>query len=112
MDQLNKKWDALILKLEKQFDDEMTLKGILYLIGVQELNMGIKRFKREEKQDVLHVAVCKILSPFGYYRFDKVDKDGWPHWIELKAIHNLSEAEQESLMKKAIITYLSPLFSL
>ena len=38
MEDLNKKWDALIKKLEKQFDDEMTLKGILYLIGIQELN--------------------------------------------------------------------------
>ena len=85
MDDLNKKWDALVLKIERQFDDEINLKAILYLIGVQELNMGIKRFGREEKVDILHVAVCKILTLFGYYKFDRVDEDGWPHWIELKA---------------------------
>ena len=107
MEDINKRWDALVLRLEKQFDDEMTLKGILYLIGVQELNMGIKRFGREEKLDILHVAVCKILTPFGFYKFDRIDKDGWPHYKELKAIKNLSENDQQKLIKEAIIKYLN-----
>ena len=38
MKDLEKKWEELIKRLEKQFDDEISLKGILYLIGVQELN--------------------------------------------------------------------------
>ena len=107
MEDLNKKWGELISKLEKQFDDEVTLKGLLYLIGVQELNFGIKRFEREEKINALHVATCKILCPFGYYKFDSIDEDGWPHFTELKAIKNLSENQQELLIKEAIIKYLN-----
>ena len=107
MDDLNKKWDALVLKIERQFDDEINLKAILYLIGVQELNMGIKRFGREEKVDILHVAVCKILTPFGFYKFDRVDKDGWPHWTELKALKNFDDEKQGLLMKEAIIKHLN-----
>ena len=86
MKELEKRWDALILKLENQFDDEMSLKGILYLIGVQELNFGVKRYDRDEKINVLHVAICKLLSNYGYYKFDSIDKDGWPHYIEIKAL--------------------------
>jgi len=104
---LDKKWSGLLEKLETQFDQEMTLKGILYLIGVQELNFGIKQYEREEKVNVLHVAICKILTPFGFYKFDRIDEDGWPHYIELKAVKNLSESQQELLMKEAIINYLS-----
>ena len=107
MHDLNKTWSTLIKKLELQFDSEMTLKGVLYLIGVQELNLGVKQFAREEKLDVLHVAVCKILAPYGYYRFDRLDKDGWPHYTELKAIKKLSNSKQEMLMKEAIINYLN-----
>ena len=107
MDDLNEKWDSLVLKIERQFDDEINLKAILYLIGVQELNMGIKRFGREEKVDILHVAVCKILTPFGFYKFDRVDEDGWPHWTELKALKNLDDAKQGLLMKEAIIKYFN-----
>ena len=107
MNDLDKKWSGLLEKLENQFDQEMTLKGILYLIGVQELNLGIKQYEREEKVNVLHVAICKILTPFGFYKFDRIDEDGWPHYIELKAIKNLSERQQELLMKEAVLKYLS-----
>ena len=107
MKELEKRWDALILKLENQFEDEMSLKGILYLIGVQELNFGVKRYDRDEKINVLHVAICKLLSNYGYYKFDSIDKDGWPHYIEIKALKNLSELEQQNLIKTAIINYLN-----
>ena len=107
MKDLEKKWGELIERLEKQFDDEMSLKGILYLIGVQELNFGVKRFGKEEKIDILHVATCKLLSNYGYYKFDHIDKEGWPHYVELRALQNLSEKEQQNLIKEAIINYLN-----
>ena len=107
MKDLDKKWARLIERLEIEFKQEITLKGVLYLIGVQELNLGIKKYKREEKVNVLHVAVCKILAPFGFYKFDKIDADGWPHYVELKAIKNLSEVDQELLMKQAVLKYLN-----
>ena len=107
MTDLDKKWNRLLEKIEAQFDQEITLKGVLYLIGVQELNLGIKQYEREEKVNVLHVAICKILTPFGFYKFDRIDEDGWPHYIELKAIKNLSDSQQEVLMKEAVIKCLS-----
>ncbi|MAJ90404.1 MAG: hypothetical protein CMD08_03920 [Flavobacteriales bacterium] len=107
MNSLEKKWANLMLRLEKQFNDEVSLKGVLYLIGIQELNFGVTDFSREEKINVLHVATCKLLSKYGYYKFDRVDKDGWPHYKELKAIKNLSEKEQQDLMKRAILSYLN-----
>ena len=107
MKSLDKKWEALIERLEKQFLDEVSLKGILYLIGIQELNFGLKQFNREEKINVLHVATCKLLSNYGYYKFDSIDKDGWPHYIEIKALQNLSEKDQENLIKKAILHYIN-----
>ena len=107
MKSLDKKWESLIERLEKQFLDEVSLKGVLYLIGIQELNFGLKKFNREEKINVLHVATCKLLSNYGYYKFDGVDKDGWPHYTEIKALQNLSEKDQENLIKKAIIHYIN-----
>lgn len=107
MNDLEKKWDDLVAKLEKKFDDEMSLKGILYLIGIQELNFGVKRFSKEEKVNVLHVATCKLLSMYGLYKFDSIDKDGWPHYTELKALKDLSNDDQQNLIKKAIISYIN-----
>ena len=107
MKEIDKKWGVLIKKMQKQFDEEISLKGILYLIGIQELNFGVKTFERHEKINVLHVATCKLLSKYGYYKFDCIDSEGWPHYIEIKALQNLSEKEQEMLIKKAIIEYIN-----
>ena len=107
MKDLEKNWDLLIARLEKQFDYDITLKGVLYLIGLQELNMPEKSFSKEEKVDVLHIATCKILSSFGYYRFNGVDVGGRPHNEKVRAIKNLSETDQEKLIKEGIIKYIS-----
>jgi hypothetical protein len=107
MDNIDKQWDVLISGLEKSFDEKLSLKVILYLIGVQELNLGKKNYTRDEKLSVLHVAVCKILSPYGYYKIEKIDEDGWPHFLEIKALKNLSEKDQDLLLKKAIINYFN-----
>ena len=107
MKDLDKKWSLLLQKLERQFSEDLPLKGILYLIGIQELGFGNRSFEREEKINVLHVATCKLLSRYGYYKYDHIDTDGWPHYIELKALKNLSEKDQEILIKPAIIEYLS-----
>ena len=106
MNDLEEKWKMVLLKVEKQFGDKISLKGILYLIGLQELNLGSKDFNRDEKINVLHVATCRLLSVYGYYRFDFIDKDGWPHYKELKPLQNLSDKDQLYLIKEAIIKYL------
>jgi len=70
MNDLNKKWDIVLLKLQKDIAEDIDLKGILFLIGVQELQKGIQTFTKEEKQDILHLAVCKLLAPYGYFKFE------------------------------------------
>lgn len=100
-------WDALVSRLEKQFNSELSLKGILYLIGIQEVNQGIKSFDKEEKVNILHVAICKLLIPYGYFSFEKIDPDGWPHYRELKPLKSLSDSEQKSLIKKAILNFFN-----
>ena len=107
MNNLEERWGVVVKKLEEKFNDEVSLKGVLYLIGIQELNFGIKKFERDEKINVLHVATCKLLSKYGYYKFDSIDKDGWPHYIEIKALKNLSKSAQEKLLKEAIVNYLN-----
>jgi hypothetical protein len=105
MKDLEKRWRELVEKLQKNFDEVLTLKSILFLIGVQELGQGIRDFDKEEKTYLLHIATCKLLSPFGYYKFKEVDEDGWPHFEELKDLENLSPSDQKILMKKSIIKY-------
>ena len=75
---LKEKWDFLVEKLTEKFSDgeELNLDGIIYLIGVQELGQGYRTFKKDEKLNLMHIAICKLLEPYGYYEFDFFDEDG------------------------------------
>lgn len=104
---LKEKWDHLVAALTEQFSDgeDLNLDGIIYLIGVQELGQGKRRFKKDEKVNLMHIAICKLLEPYGYYEFDYFDEDGWPHYKVIEALPNLKGGEQTVLMKEAIVQY-------
>ena len=101
------KWEYVVEKLTEEFSDgeDLNLDGIVYLIGVQELGQVGRRFKKDDKINLMHIAICKLLEPYGYYEFNYVDKDGWPHYKTLNQLPNLKPGEQTVLMKEAIIQY-------
>ncbi len=107
----NLKWKTITKKLSEQFADgtELNLDAILYLIGVQELGKDHQNFKKDEKVNLIHIGICKLLEPYGYYKFDFFDEDGWPHYKVVTELPNLKPGEQSVLMKKAIINYFESL---
>ena len=106
-EELKQDWAELVKKRTKQFpgDGEFDLDGVLLLIGTQELQMGYIKMKKDVKINVLHIAICTILEPFGYYEFEKRDDEGWPHFKSLKPLPNLKAGEQTVLMKEAAVQY-------
>lgn len=108
---LKEKWSLLVSRLSADFadGDELNVDGIIYLIGVQELGQGHRAFKKDEKMNLMHIAICKLLEPYGYYEFDYFDDDGWPHYKILTDLPNLKPGEQTVLMKEAIVTYFETL---
>ena len=105
--ELKTKWNNLKTKLSVDFSDNeiIDLDSIIFLIGIQELGQFQKRFNKQKKLEVIHIAVCKLLSDYGYYEYDYTDNDGWPHYKLIKKLPNLKAGEQTILMKKAIINY-------
>jgi hypothetical protein len=104
-------WEELRIWFKDRFGKKPDMNAILYLIGIQELGKGVKNFTKEEKQDLMHIAVCKLLSISGYYEFDGIDEEGWPHWKLNTGLPPLSLKEQEVLLKKHIIEYFKEAFS-
>tara|TARA_R110000796_G_scaffold183498_1_gene299876 strand:- start:4817 stop:5227 length:411 start_codon:yes stop_codon:yes gene_type:complete len=105
--QLKERWDILVEKLSVQFADGDTLEldAIIYLVGVQELGKYHRTYKKDEKLDLMHIAICRLLEPYGFYAFDYFDEDGWPHYIMKEELPPLKSGEQSVLMKEAIVSY-------
>ena len=81
------------------------MEAILFLVGLQELGMIEEKFTKEQKQDLMHIAVCSLLSPSGYYELEAVDADGWPHYKQLKALPVMDMIAQENFMKDHVLLY-------
>ena len=90
-EELKKRWEEVVKKLSAQFadGDPLDLDGIIYLIGVQELGQLHRTFKKDEKLNLMHIAICRLLEPYGYYEFDYFDEQGWPHYTIKEALPNL-----------------------
>ncbi|MEK6781079.1 MAG: hypothetical protein AABY93_05210 [Bacteroidota bacterium] len=103
---LDRKWHQLTVFIEHTIGKKpKDLNGVLFIIGIQELGQGGKRFSKEEKQDLLHIAICKVLSLSGYYTLEGLDKDGWPHWKIVKKLPHFDLLEQEKLLKMHVLEY-------
>jgi hypothetical protein len=100
-------WTKIELFFEENFQTEKnpTIETLLYLIGIRELGSGKQKYSKDDKLNLLHIAVCRLLEPFGYYKFTHYDDEGYPHFQELIALPELKPNEQQILMKKAIIQY-------
>jgi len=104
---LKERWEQLVEKLSAQFSDgdPLELDGIIYLVGVQELGQLHRTFKKDEKVNLMHIAICRLLEPYGYYEFDHFDDAGWPHYTVKEQLPPLKSGEQTVLMKEALVTY-------
>jgi hypothetical protein len=104
---LDQDWEHLLSQLAALFGRRPDLNGILFLIGVQELGQGKRNFEKEEKQDLMHIAMCKVLSYSGFYTLEGLDADGWPHWRAEKKVPFFGLPDQEKLLKAHILEYFA-----
>lgn len=82
------------------------LNIILLLIGIQELGRPVGgKFTKEEKTDLMHIASCRLLSEDGFYTFEGLDQDGWPHYTALKPFTLKGVKEQENYLKQLVVRY-------
>lgn len=104
---LKERWEKVENIITEKFGqgEKLDLDSIIYLIGIQEFGKFNHKFTKDEKVNLMHIAICKLLEPYGYYAFDYVDHEGWPHYKLLDNLPTLKAGEQTILMKEAIVHY-------
>ena len=104
---LKESWEQILVNLSEKFGEgeQLNLDAIIYLIGVQELGKGTIEYKKDDKVNLMHIAICRLLEPFGYYEFDFFDNEGWPHYRVIEELPALKSGEQTVLIKEAIVLY-------
>ncbi len=106
-EELKQRWETIVKLLSDKFADgeKLDLDAIIYLVGLQEFGHFNRKFKKDEKLDLMHIAICRLLEPYGFYEFDYQDEEGWPHYKVKENLPVLKAGEQSILMKEAIVNY-------
>ena len=104
-DDLQSRWWELEAKLMERFGKKPDMETVLFLIGIQEFGDSQEKFTKEQKQDLMHVAVCSLLLQSGYYEIEGYDVDNWPHFRQLKELPVMNMIEQENFLKDHILFY-------
>lgn len=106
-EELKKQWQEVVTIISKRFADgeQLDLDAIIYIIGLQEKGNINTKYEKDDKINLMHIAICRLLEPFGYYAFDYFDDDGWPHYTILEKLPPLKAGEQSVLMKEAVVQY-------
>jgi hypothetical protein len=105
-DEINHQWESLLDQLTRVLGKRPAdVNAVLFLVGVQELGQGARNFTKEQKQDLIHIGICRVLSPPGYYEFDNTDADGWPHYRLVRKLPHVDILSQELLLKSHILQY-------
>lgn len=102
---LEAKWRILQIHLQRDGDTKPNIYTILLLIGLREWGNFKHKLSKQEKEDLLHIGFCKILSYCGCYELKGLDSEGWPQWKLVKHIPQLSVNEQEKFIKTQILEY-------
>ncbi len=102
--EVKREWKSLLDKLNESFGD-LDLQGVLFLVGVQELGRGPLDFTKDQKQDLMHIATCRLMSYYGFYELHDTDPEGWPDWQMVKKPPTMKLKEQDLLLKHAAVRY-------
>lgn len=105
LQELDSKWKSIKSQLDSRFEADLDVEGVVFLIGLQELGKGYKKYSKDQKLEILHIGTCTLLEPYGFYEYIGRDEDGYPHWETKEALPHLNPAQQKALMISGILEY-------
>ena len=104
--ELEQNWKQVEDFMKQRFEKDADVKAVLFVIGLRELGQKKKKFTKEEKQDLMNLALCKALSHSGYFEVSHLDAEGWPFWKQVKPMPQFSNnKQQENFIKEHILYY-------
>jgi len=100
-------WNKLMQLLLDRFGEQPDLTTAIFSVGLQEVGLGAREYKKDDKMDLFHVGVCTLLEPLGYYKDMGLDEDGWPHFERVGELPPINPEEQELMMKRQLVDYFA-----
>lgn len=99
-------WVAVQIGLKQYFLQKTPdLQAVLFIIGLREKGWGPGKYTKEQKQDLMNLACCRVLSEGGYFKARTYDRDGWPIWEQTAGFPKKEVNVQEQMLKHYVYCY-------
>lgn len=103
----HREWQQLIAWLEREYDREITLEAILFLVGIQSRGRGYEpELDRDIKENVIMEGTYCVMAAIGAYERVGMEANGM--WIWERMIDPVGEMDvddQEIVLKSAVLEY-------
>jgi hypothetical protein len=105
--EFEREWNKLVKLMMERFGEQPDITSIVFAVGLQEVALGPRDYKKDDKVNLIHVGICTLLEPLGYYKALGLDADGWPHFERVRELPELDSEEQELMMKRQLLEYFA-----
>lgn len=102
-----KTWEQLLTGLNRIYEIPKDLMSVLFIIGLQEMGSGFKKYSQAEKTEIIKTAHIKLLSREKYYLNISTDKSSLPIWIENPEKQLPSGKNLEKLLQSLSLDYFN-----
>ena len=103
-------WKELCDHLGKQFNIDIDLNGVLFLVGIRERGLSFQRFSKDEKMSLIHLGSCTLYQEMGLIEKTGTDKDGWPIFAQKALAPTIAEERKHKVLQDCAVRYFQKIY--
>jgi hypothetical protein len=98
-------WNELCLHLGKQFNIDIDLNGVLFLVGIRERGLTLQPFTKDEKMSLIHLGSCTLYLEMGLVEKTGTDAEGWPVFRQKALAPSIPEERKNKVLQDCALRY-------
>ena len=103
-------WIELCDQLGKQFDIDIDLNGVLFLVGIRERGLTFQPFSKEEKMNLIHLGCCTLYQEMGLTEKIGMDEEGWPLFAQKALAPVIPEERKHKVLQDCAVRYFKKIY--
>jgi hypothetical protein len=98
-------WNELCLHLGKQFNIDIDLNGVLFLVGIRERGLTLQPFTKDEKMSLINLGSCTLYQEMGLVEKTGTDEEGWPVFRQKALAPSIPEDRKNKVLQDCALRY-------
>jgi hypothetical protein len=103
-------WNELCEHLGRQFNVDVDLNGVLFLVGIRERGLTFQHFSKEEKMNLINLGSCILYQEMGLTEKSGTDESGWPTFKQKALAPVIPEERKHKILQDCALRYFQRIY--